>query len=60
MYIETKSNGMTRWTLFLTGIAFVASLFVGSVSGAAAATDEEIAVSLATLLRASRAVISKN
>lgn len=50
---------LKKLTLLSTGLAFVTvALFMTTVQ-ASAATDEEIAVSLATLLRASRAVISK-
>jgi len=49
-----------QWTLRMLSVVFVFGLFYGSNSTAKAATDEEVAVSLATLLRASRAVISKN
>ena len=44
----------------LTGALFVFMLITGANQPAQAATDEEIAVSLATLLRSARAVISKN
>ena len=42
------------------GFLFIFGLFAGSATSLAAVSDEEVAVSLATLLRASRAVISKN
>lgn len=48
----------TRWILAFTGIMFVFA--VTASQPAQAATDEEIAGSLATLLRSARAVISKN
>ncbi len=53
---QTKTN---RWMLIAFGLLFVFGIFA-TAQPVKAATDEEIALSLATLLRASRAVISKN
>ncbi len=57
---RNRYSRTTQLTLGVLGIIFGISLFIGSSQSAIAATDEEVAVSLATLLRASRAVISKN
>jgi hypothetical protein len=51
-------NKAANRSVFLAGVFLFVSIFAGTNSPAAA-TDEDIAVSLATLLRASRAVISK-
>ncbi len=60
MPIHYRCSRTPRWTIRLVSVLFVFSILLASNSPAAAATDEEIAVSLASLLRASRAVISKN
>ena len=59
MHYDKLLTKTKRWMLVGFGIMFVFGIFATS-QPVQAATDEEIALSLATLLRASRAVISKN
>ena len=59
MRYDTFLSKTKRWTLIAVGFLFVFGIFA-TIQPVKAATDEEIALSLATLLRASRAVIGKN
>ncbi len=59
MRYHTYVSKTKRWTLIAVGFLFVFGIFA-TTQPVQAATDEEIALSLATLLRASRAVIGKN
>ncbi len=59
MRYDTILTKTKKWMLVAFGIMFVFGIFA-TAQPVKAATDEEIALSLATLLRASRAVIGKN
>jgi hypothetical protein len=60
MPYQLKHTRTARWPLALLGMVFVLGVFAESNKAIANASNEEIAVSLASLLRASRAVISTN
>ena len=59
MRYDTILTKTKKWMLVAFGIMFVFAIFA-TAQPVKAATDEETALSLATLLRASRAVIGKN